>query len=284
MDPWKNMGLPKKKLFRNTRSKYAVINADDPFGKELIKSEINHRIFAYSLNEKIHLPAHTPVITASNMHLDLKGIHARVKTPWGEGDLQVPLIGQFNLSNLLAVLTTLCLLRVPLPIALNSLKKLTSVPGRMQTLGGGEQPLVVVDYAHTPDALEKVLVALRAHCQGKLYCLFGCGGDRDRGKRPLMAKIAEKYADFVMVTDDNPRTENPVSIMKDILQGFIDPKRVNVQHDRSKAIKDIIQYAAKDDCVLIAGKGAEMYQQIGNDKIPFSDVEKVRGSLHARMA
>lgn len=270
----------KRKLFTEMKSKYAVINADDPFGKELIESLSHQRIFAYSVNRNISLPGSVPLIVAEYVNLDSKGMTARVNTPWGEGSLRAPLIGQFNLSNLLAVVTVLCLFRIPLPLALNCLAHLKSVPGRMQTLGGGDKPLVVVDYAHTPDALEKVLVALKQHCTGKLYCLFGCGGDRDRGKRPLMAKIAESYADVVMVTDDNPRTENPVQIIMEIMEGFAAPQKVTVEHDRSKAIHDIIQSASKGDCVLIAGKGAETYQQIGNDKFEFSDVEKVSGSLH----
>jgi UDP-N-acetylmuramoyl-L-alanyl-D-glutamate--2,6-diaminopimelate ligase len=221
---------------------------------------------------------HTPnsLVYADKVALDISGIRAVVYSPWGEGELTVPLIGKFNLSNILAVFTTLCIMKIPLKTVFNCLSSLTPVPGRMQTLGGGEKPLIVVDYSHTPDSLEKVLIALRQHCQGKLYCLFGCGGDRDRGKRPMMAKIAERYSDYVMVTDDNPRTEDPAIIVKDIIQGFSDVSRVEIQHNRSKAIKDIIQYARVGDCVLIAGKGAETYQQIGNEKIPFSDVEKAK--------
>lgn len=274
-----NYGAAKRKLFTEARSKFAVINADDEFGKELIESLSHQRIFAYSVNKNISLPGTVPLIVAESIHLDADGISARVSTPWGEGNLRAPLLGQFNLSNLLAVVGVLCLLRIPLPLALNCLSLLKPVPGRMQTLGGGNQPLVVVDYAHTPDALEKVLITLRQHCKGKLYCLFGCGGDRDPGKRPLMAKIAEHYADVVMVTDDNPRTENPTKIINDIMEGFAEPKKIIVQHDRSKAIKDIIQSASAGDCVLVAGKGAETYQQIGNEKFEFSDIEKVNGSL-----
>ena len=149
----------------------------------------------------------------------------------------------------------------------------------MQILGGEEKPLVIVDYAHKPDALEKVLNALRQHCEGKLYCVFGCGGERDRAKRPMMARIAEQYADKVIVTDDNPRHEDANQIVAEIQQGFINPKKIIVQHDRSKAIRDVIQYAVKGDCILVAGKGAETYQQIGDEKFPFSDVEKVKEVL-----
>lgn len=269
-------GAAKKKLFEHC--KYAVINADDEFGRELLASDAHHCMFAYA-TQKHALPSSVPVILADRIHLDGNGVQAHVSTPWGEGHLHAALIGQFNLSNMLAVLTTLCLLKIPFATALNCLAQLKPVDGRMQALGGKNKPLVVVDYAHTPDALEKVLTALRAHCEGKLYCLFGCGGDRDRGKRPLMAKIAEKYADYIVVTDDNPRTENPTQIVADIMPGFTDTKKVIVQHDRSKAIQDIIQFAGPSDCVLIAGKGAETYQQIGHEKFPFSDVEKVKENL-----
>lgn len=273
-------GDAKKKLFNKSFIKHAVINADDPFGKKLLESlEKDQKAFAYTLDPNMKLPKGVSVISAQDIKLDLSGIHAKVMTPWGEGQLHAPLIGQFNLSNVLAVLATLCILKIPFHDVLKALTHLSSVPGRMQTLGGKNHPLVVVDYAHTPDALEKVLIALRSHCEKKLYCLFGCGGDRDRGKRPIMAKIAEQYADKVIVTDDNPRTEDPQQIVSDILAGFAHPKKIIVQHDRSKAIQEIIQYATTGDCVLIAGKGAERYQQIGTEKIPFSDVEKVQENL-----
>lgn len=274
-------GAVKKKLFDNPLLHHAVINCDDLFGKEIIGSiSSNKSVFAYSAKNTPPSPDEKGLwIRADQVHLNISGIDAKISSPWGEGELHSGLIGEFNLSNLLAVLVTLCLLDVPLETALICLAGLNSVPGRMQTFGGKDKPLVVVDYSHTPDSLEKALTALRLHCQGKLYCVFGCGGDRDRGKRPIMAKIAEQYADFVMVTDDNPRTEDPKQIAADILQGFSMPDKAVVQHDRSKAIGDVIQYAKAGDCVLIAGKGAESYQQIGDQKIPFSDVEKVQESL-----
>lgn len=273
-------GLTKKKLFENNLTKYAVINADDEFGKQLIQTLHRENIFAYSVNPTTTSSSKIPVIYADQIQLNSTGIQADVITPWGGGQLCIPLLGQFNLSNSLAVLTSLCLLELPLKKVLHTMSHLSPVPGRMQTLGGKNKPLVIVDYAHTPDALEKALIALRQHCQGKLYCLFGCGGDRDPGKRPLMAKIAEQHSDTVIVTDDNPRSEDPEKIIEDIKKGFEQPNKVIIQHDRSKAIQYIIQYAAIGDCVLIAGKGAETYQLIGQDKIPFSDVEKVMENLN----
>ncbi len=271
----KTYGAVKKRLFDNGLCQHAVINADDEFGRSLIDSlHTKKDMIAYSVNKPQKIAV--PVVYADKIQLELSGMHARVHTPWGEGDLFAPLVGQFNLSNLLAVLTTLCVMKFPLRAVLQSLAKLTPVAGRMEALGGQDLPLVVVDYSHTPDALEKALLALRQHCRGRLLCLFGCGGDRDRTKRPLMAKIAEKNADSVIVTDDNPRQENPQQIVADILKGFSDASKVRVEHDRAIAIREIIQSAKAGDCVLIAGKGAETYQIIGDKKLPFSDVEQVK--------
>ncbi len=264
-------GAAKKKLFDQTR--YAVINADDPFGQEILKSFRDRKnVFSYSGISRAD-------IYAEHIQFNHTGMKAHIVTPWGEAQLDTSLVGQFNLSNLLAVIAALCLLDIPLDSIMQGIKQLQPVEGRMQTLGGETEPLVVVDYAHKPDALEKVLIALRQQCQGKLYCVFGCGGDRDRGKRPLMAKIAERYADHVIVTDDNPRHEDPTQIVGDILQGFAHPSKVTIQHDRAAAIYDTIRFAKPGDCVLIAGKGAETYQQIGDQKFPFKDIDKAKETL-----
>ena len=271
----KAYGEAKKRLF--SQSKIAVINFDDAFGQQLLKSITTPQIFSYSINN----PAAS--VYADPVSFDSSGMSAMIHTPWGQAEFYTSLIGQFNLSNLLAVITTLCALEIPLVKIAPCIRTLKPVSGRMQSFGGDKKPLVIVDYAHKPDALEKVLITLRKQCHGKLYCVFGCGGERDRGKRPMMASIAERYADQVIVTDDNPRHENPEQIVADIMQGFKDKSKVIVQHDRSTAIKDVIQYAATGDCVLIAGKGAETYQHIGDKKIPFSDEEKVKkvlGEIH----
>lgn len=270
----------KRRFFTDFPVKHAVLNADDAHGHQWINElAANQSVFAYGISKPVGLPAHVPLVYTGDVELTLQGIQAHVYTPWGEGDLSLPLIGQFNLSNVLAVLTALCLYGLPLHEVLTRLSQLQAVAGRMQTLGGQGKPLVVVDYAHTPDALEKVLQALRPHAQGQLLCVFGCGGDRDPGKRPLMAKIAEQLADRVIVTNDNPRHEKPEAITADILQGFTHPERVTILLDRSKAIENSIQWASVSDCVLIAGKGAEHYQQIGDKKIPFDDVEQVKAFL-----
>jgi UDP-N-acetylmuramoyl-L-alanyl-D-glutamate--2,6-diaminopimelate ligase len=270
-------GAAKAKLFDNPLLENAVINIDDPFGLQLVQSLAGRKqVFAYSTASK---RADVPLIYVKKAALDTHGIRAMIATPWGEGELCSSLVGQFNVSNLLAAVTTLCLLDIPFQQVLEGVSILRAVPGRMQTFGGKNKPLIIVDYSHTPDALEQALAALRAHCEGKLYCVFGCGGDRDSGKRPIMATIAEKRADVVIVTDDNPRTEDPALIVADIMKGFSDPNNIIVQHDRSKAIRDVIHYAKPGDCVLIAGKGAETYQQIGEQKIPFSDIDHVIGVI-----
>jgi UDP-N-acetylmuramoyl-L-alanyl-D-glutamate--2,6-diaminopimelate ligase len=149
----------------------------------------------------------------------------------------------------------------------------------METISAKNKPMVVVDYSHTPDALENALKALRPQTQGKLWCVFGCGGDRDQTKRPLMAKIAETLADRVVVTNDNPRHEDAEQIIKQIMQGFARPEAVLLQLDRAKAIQESIQCATEQDCILIAGKGAERYQQIGDEKRPFDDVAEAKKGL-----
>lgn len=157
---------------------------------------------------------------------------------------------------------------------------LDSLLGRMQVLGGNGKPVVVVDYSHTPDSLLQALKSLREHCNGKLWCVFGCGGDRDKTKRPLMGKIAEEYADYMVITDDNPRHEDPKSIVADILTGLTIDSTAVIEHNRRQAILHAINGAGFQDMVLVAGKGHERYQQIGDEKIPFSDVVEVKFALN----
>lgn len=270
----------KHRFLADVPTKHLIMNADDPYGRKWIAELASCKsVFAYSTHKLTSNPSHVPTICPENLELTQQGFRAPIDTPWGHGELTLPLIGRFNLSNALAVLTTLCVYGIPLKQVLNRLSQLKAVPGRMQTLGGDGKPLVVVDYAHTPDALEKVLQTLRAHTKGKLLCVFGCGGDRDHGKRPIMASIAEHLADQVIVTNDNPRHEKPEDIAHQILLGFTHPECVFVELDRSKAIENSIQSASSRDCVLIAGKGAEHYQQIGDEKILFDDAEQVSNFL-----
>ena len=180
------------------------------------------------------------------------------------------------------VLAVLLAWEIPMEDAVARLERLDTVPGRMQSFGGEGQPLVVVDYAHTPDALGKALSSLRSHCRGRLFCVFGCGGDRDRGKRPQMGALAEAMADRVVVTDDNPRHEASAAIIADILEGMEQPGEVLVQPDRARAIAMAIAEAAPGDIVLVAGKGHETWQQVGDLRLPFSDLEQVRLCLEGR--
>ena len=177
------------------------------------------------------------------------------------------------------LLSLVLTLGVPVERVQQATVRLTSPPGRLERFGGASGVRVVVDYAHTPDALANALAALRPHVAGDLVCVFGCGGDRDAGKRPEMAREAEKLADRVVVTDDNPRSEDPAVIVRDIVAGFTDPEKVAVIHDRAEAIQTAIRTATPDDLVLIAGKGHEAYQEIAGQKYPFSDAEQVRHIL-----
>jgi len=212
-----------------------------------------------------------------NLQLDLDGMQFEVSTPWGGGVLKCQLLGRFNASNLLASLASLCVSGLPFEEALVRLARTRTVAGRMERFEMGVgRPLAVVDYAHTAGALDQVLASLRLHCKGRLWCVFGAGGDRDRGKRPLMAAAAERHADRIVLTDDNPRSEDPERIMRDICAGLEYPGRAHIQHNRAKAIAVALRAAGPDDVVLIAGKGHETVQLIGDKALPFSDRERVK--------
>jgi len=218
-------------------------------------------------------------ISATHILPEQDGLSVTLESSWGRGQFKCGLLGRFNVSNLLAVLAVLLDRGVAFDAALEKLSALTTVTGRMERFGGGERPLVVVDYAHTPDALEHALKALQEHVGGRLMCVFGCGGDRDRGKRPLMGAIAERYADRVIVTDDNPRTEAGERIVDEILAGMSDSAQVEVQRQRDLAIRQAIREAAPGDLVLVAGKGHEEYQLVGDRVLPFSDRQQVEQCL-----
>jgi UDP-N-acetylmuramoyl-L-alanyl-D-glutamate--2,6-diaminopimelate ligase len=278
-----NYAAAKRQLFEFPGLRYAIINTDDVFGVELAQSLPGSvAVYGYGTQPDVQNIVNIPMVLAQSIHLNSKGISAKITTPWGEGQLRSRLLGRFNVNNLLAVLTALLILEVPLQTALECLAAINTIPGRMQVLGGGKLPLVVVDYAHTPDALQQVLLALREHTHGKLWGVFGCGGDRDRGKRPLMGQIAERYSDQLVITDDNPRTEDPERIVADIVNGLLCPWAVEVEHDRGTAIAHVIDCAQAGDVILVAGKGHETYQIIGSENIPFSDVAVVQSQLKLR--
>jgi UDP-N-acetylmuramoyl-L-alanyl-D-glutamate--2,6-diaminopimelate ligase len=279
-----NYTKAKRKLFALPALKYAVLNIADPVGLgwfNELKQKDDLKIMVFSQKEiKKEIKN---LIYINNVGLHANGFDCNVFTPYGQGQLKSSLLGRFNIDNLLVVLSSLLLLGYPLDKVLKVIAQLQTVPGRMATYGGKCKPLVVVDYAHTADALFKALSSLKEHCQGKLFCIFGCGGSRDRAKRTGMAQVAEKLADHVIITDDNPRLEDPDAIIKDILTGFDKPELVQVERNRELAIRKTIQSANKGDIILLAGKGHENYQIVGDKYLPFSEAEIVKQTLKSSL-
>ncbi len=271
-----NYAAAKARLFAWPGLEWAVLNVDDAFGQQLEMETRPARVAGYGFARG--------AVVGESLRLSQAGLHLKLRTDWGDAELDAPLLGRFNAANLLAVLTTLLVSDVKLADACAALAQITPPPGRMEILGGGAHPLVVVDYAHTPDALDKVLATVREIAGGgRLICVFGCGGNRDRGKRPLMGEAASKAADEVWVTSDNPRHEDPQAIIDDILAGVSAGARnaLRVEPDRARAIFEAIGGAHQGDVVLIAGKGHEDYQEIAGERQPFSDVAMARKALAA---
>ncbi|MDR0481263.1 MAG: UDP-N-acetylmuramoyl-L-alanyl-D-glutamate--2,6-diaminopimelate ligase, partial [Gallionellaceae bacterium] len=222
-------------------------------------------------------------VYGGELRMGARGISLKVHSSWGGAVLESALVGRFNAENLLGALAVLLVSGVALDDAARELSQARAVPGRMQSFGGNGRPAVVVDYAHTPDALEKVMAALRevvAADGGKLVCVFGCGGDRDRGKRPMMGRVASELADVCIVTSDNPRSENPREIIDAITAGMA-RQNYRVVENRATAIAEAIAQAEARDTVLLAGKGHEAWQEIGGVKHPFSDAETAQRALSA---
>ena len=265
----------KFRLFSELNTKAKVLNADDETGADWL-AKLPDAV-AVSVNSDFQT-SHR-YVKATRVAFTLQGATIEFESSWGNGTLHSQLIGAFNVANLLLALVGLLALGHDLQKLVETAPLLKGVAGRMECLTAENRPLVLVDYAHTPDALEKALQAARLHTEGELYCIFGCGGDRDAGKRPMMAKIAEQLADRVIATDDNPRTEDNQKIMADILKGFENVDVVQVIHDREQAIKTAILQAKPQDVILIAGKGHEDYQIIGTTKHHFSDQEVARKYL-----
>ena len=269
-------GAAKKRLFDWPGLRAAAVNLDDAYGRELFDAVGGKvRVFGFSSRG-----AANASVRAEDVQLDGSGIRFMLHAGNQAHPVRSPLLGRFNVDNLLGVATTLFSLGTAPALVAETLSQLSPVDGRMNRLGGeGGLPLVVVDYAHTPDALEQALASLRAHTSNKLVCVFGCGGERDRGKRPQMAEAAERVADVVIVTDDNPRNEDGDVIVADILEGFVDAAGVTVQRDRDAAIRQAIAQAGPDDVVLIAGKGHEPYQDVAGVRHPFVDADVARDAL-----
>ncbi|MDD2759295.1 MAG: UDP-N-acetylmuramoyl-L-alanyl-D-glutamate--2,6-diaminopimelate ligase [Methylomonas sp.] len=264
-------------LFTNPALRFAVVNLDDA-NSEAVLTTLNDDVKCWGFSISGWRADDVECVVASNVQFSSDGIAFDVS--WARQTLRAstPVVGAFNLQNVMTVLCVLLAMDWPLAKAVAQLAKLKAVAGRMEKFGGQGKPSVIVDYAHTPDALEKVLLAARGN--GKLWVVFGCGGDRDRGKRPEMGKIAETYADRVIVTDDNPRSEASDAIINDILAGCSSNK-VSKINDRYTAITTVIQQAGEDDCVVIAGKGHENYQETNGVKTPFSDQAVAQQALAA---
>lgn len=276
-----NYAAAKRRLFLSAGLRSAVINFDDPQGRRLLEGlprEVAPLV--YTLDGDVDLPSGIAGwAQARRIDPTGSGMAIELACHRGEGLLKSHLLGRFNAANLLAVLLVLLQRDWDLQRALRVMERLATVPGRMQLFGGGAEPTVVVDYAHTPDALEQALQAVRLHCTGELSVVFGCGGDRDRGKRPLMGGLAERLADQVIVTDDNPRSEPSGSIIEEILKGMRQPAQALVVNDRARAIREAIGIARPGDLVLVAGKGHEDYQLVGEQTLHFDDREQAAQAL-----
>lgn len=272
----------KRRLFMMPGLSSAVVNMDDPYACRILNT-LSPTVRSYTFSvANTHADIH-----AQSLQLTPGGYRARVITPFGEGEIAGALLGRFNFSNVLAVLATLIASesvrpRFSLSALLERINQLQPVPGRMQIVAQPGDITVVVDYAHTPDALQVSLQALREHFSSRVWCVFGCGGNRDQGKRPLMGEMAERNADMVVVTDDNPRMEDPDVIVRQIVLGVTDTRKLIVERDRARAIALAVTSAAPGDVVMIAGKGHENYQDVNGRKLAFSDVAQARAALQQR--
>lgn len=272
-------GAAKALLFSTPGLAARIINIDDAFGASLAAQASSARLIATTRKEFFGL---SEFVRATRVRAETSGLVIAIESSWGVGEVSIPLIGEFNIENVLSVLGALLAMGIPLADASNALSRCRAPSGRMEMFGGhGSTPLAIVDYAHTPDALNKALRAARMHCRGRLHVVFGCGGDRDTGKRPLMGTIAAELADDIVITDDNPRTEDPRRIVADIITGVRGPlvkkaTSVRVEHDRTRAIVSTLDAAGAGDAIVVAGKGHENYQIYGTERRPFSDQAVIR--------
>ena len=271
----------KARLFFDYPARYQVINLDSEFGAELA-ARCGGDVLTVS-TQFDRVANGRPHVFVRSVVAKPEGSLVTVTSSWGDGSFSLGMPGDFNVANAVTVLAVMLRHGVPLGEACDVLSAVKAPPGRMQHVEvPGDLPSVYIDYAHSPAALEGALRALRSHCSGKLWCVFGCGGDRDKGKRPVMGRIAERLADRVVVTNDNPRSEAPDSIVADILAGLTSPAAATIIEDRGAAIAWAITSAAPADVVLVAGKGHENYQLIGADRFDFSDYGVALASLQAR--
>ncbi|CAA6816290.1 MAG: UDP-N-acetylmuramoylalanyl-D-glutamate--2,6-diaminopimelate ligase (EC [uncultured Thiotrichaceae bacterium] len=269
----------KARLFAWPSLKTLVVNLDDAFGQEIAGEYANKEVEV--INYCVGDPSELPVeyLVANNPNYNAKGIQAGIHFNGQEIALTVGVIGTFNLHNILATIGALLASGYSLQAAVAMVEKVETVPGRMERVENDKGFLVVVDYAHTPMALEQAIEALKHHTEGDLITVFGCGGDRDRGKRPKMAEVAERLSHTIVMTDDNPRSEMPFQIMDDMIRGLQNPEMVAVVHNRTAAIRHAFSLAGKGDTVLVAGKGHETVQIVGDERRPFDDREQAQSLL-----
>jgi len=269
----------KARLFLECAPRYRIINLDSEYGARLAAMCGQDVVTASTRFDRV--ANGRPYVFVRSVVATERGSDIRFASSWGDGRFLLPLPGDFNVANAALVLALMLVKGVSLDAACEVLENVTAPPGRMQRVPG-EGPSVYVDYAHTPHALEVALHALRAHCRGKLWCVFGCGGNRDAGKRPQMGRIAERLADRIVITSDNPRHESPQAIIGDIVAGLIASHRATVIEERAAAIAWAIREAAPSDVILVAGKGHENYQQVGDERRPFSDAALAASALERR--
>jgi UDP-N-acetylmuramoyl-L-alanyl-D-glutamate--2,6-diaminopimelate ligase len=288
-------GAAKARLFAFPNLAERIVNIDDPFGAELARTAARVPVtgtdapagarLIVTTRTSAPLPAGALFVRATRVRAESEGLTVEVDTSFGSAELALRLVGEFNVDNALTVLAVLLAWEVPLQQAAQALSRARAASGRMEMFGGrGRSPLAIVDYAHTPDALANALRAARLHCRGQLRVVFGCGGDRDPGKRPLMGAVAAELADDVILTDDNPRSEDPRHIVAEILGGIPAGAPLTIEHDRALAIRVALERSAPDDVVLIAGKGHEGYQIRGDVRRPFRDQAVVGEELARRLA
>jgi len=263
---------------------FAVVNLDDAYSDRIIAS-VPEAIVVWGISVQGKSRAACECVNAENIVHKADGIEFDVCWRKDSRRVKVPLYGDFNIENVLTVLAVMLAMGVAMPEAVKKLQSIKPITGRMERFGGNGQPLVFVDYAHTPDALDKVLSSVRKHCGHALWVVFGCGGNRDKGKRPQMGCIAEQWADHVIITDDNPRFEKGRDIVNDILAGcsLADHSvKVEVIQNREQAIQNVLARAAEKDCIVVAGKGHEPYQEINGVQLAFSDSQVVIDALKMR--
>lgn len=262
----KSYAAAKRKLFSLKEVRHLIVNTDDTLGKSLAAEHAGRKILRYGLDVE-----NRPDIFATEVSADESGMTFRLCVGEQQAVVHTEIYGLFNVYNLLATAGVMQAMNLSFEQIVERLGTITGIKGRLEIVRVANQPAVIIDYAHTPDALEHALIAVRDHFNTDIWCVVGCGGDRDKQKRPRMAEVAERYARKVVITSDNPRTESPLAIAKDMLQGMQQPESAAVELDRRRAIEYAFEGAQSGGVVLVAGKGHEDYQIIGNEKRPFSD-------------